>query len=43
MDDDDRARWTRLIVFTIALLAIVLAVIWWSGWFYAGTRSQGKA
>lgn len=30
MDDDDRARYSRLILFTAVLLGFVLLVIWFS-------------
>ena len=32
-DDDDRARWSRLIMFTLALVLFVTLVLWWTGWF----------
>lgn len=30
MDDDDRARYSRLILFTAVLLGLVLLVLWFS-------------
>ncbi|MDA1261237.1 MAG: hypothetical protein O3A20_11545 [Planctomycetota bacterium] len=33
--DEDRRRWSRLIMFTLVLVLGVMLVIWWASWFSA--------
>jgi hypothetical protein len=42
-EDQDRRRWSRLILFTIVMVAILMAVLWWTGWFYAGLATEPRA